>query len=209
MGNQSRRILFVTQNFYPENFGINDIVSSMSERSLKVDVITGLPNYPIGRYFDGYSLFKRGSKYYKGARLYRCAVFPRLKDSKIGISLNYASFAFFASLKLIGLLFKKYDKIFVYEPSPLFQAIPGLIAAKLKKCEKIIYVLDIWPESVYSVVDMKSKFARKLLKKYCENTYQKFDKLLVTSKGFIPQLEQAGVASEKIFICRSGHRHLK
>ena len=198
MGNAKPYILFVTQNFYPESFGINDIVSDMTQRGFRVDVLTGLPNYPIGRFFDGYGLFKRGDKYYGGARLYRCAVFPRLKNSKIGISLNYATFAFFASLKLIRLLFKKYDKIFVYEPSPLFQAIPGLIAAKLKRCEKIIYVLDIWPDSVYSVVDMKNAFARKLLKNYSERTYRKFDRLLVTSKGFIPQLEKAGVKREKI-----------
>ena len=193
-----KKILFVSQNFYPENFGINDIVSDMVARGFKVDVLTGLPNYPVGKFFDGYGIFKRGEKYYKGARLYRCAVFPRLKNSKIGISLNYATFPIFASIKLFLLMFNNYDKVFVYEPSPLFQAIPGIIISKIKKCEKIIYVLDIWPESVYSVVDFKNKKARKVLKKYSDRTYKKFDKLLVTSRGFIPQLEDIGIGKDKI-----------
>ena len=194
----AKNILFVTQNFYPETFGINDIVSDMAQRGFNVDVLTGLPNYPMGKFYDGYGIFKRGSRRYNGARLFRCAVFPRLKNSKIGISLNYASFAIFATFKLLRLVFRKYDKVFVYEPSPLFQAIPGLIAAKLKRCEKIIYVLDIWPESVYSVVDIKNKAFRRMLKKYSERTYRKFDRVLVTSRGFVPQFEAAGIEREKI-----------
>ena len=195
---KAKNILFVTQNFYPETFGINDIVSDMARRGFNTDVLTGLPNYPMGKFYDGYGIFKRGSKHYNGARLFRCAVFPRLKNSKVGISLNYASFAFFATLKLIRLMFRKYDKVFVYEPSPLFQAIPGLIAAKIKRCEKIIYVLDIWPESVYSVVDIKNKAFRRMLKRYSERTYRKFDRVLVTSRGFVPQFEAAGIGRDKI-----------
>jgi glycosyltransferase involved in cell wall biosynthesis len=198
MDDKSKNILFVTQNFYPETFGINDIVSDMAGCGYNVDVLTGLPNYPMGRFYDGYGIFKRGSRYYHGARLFRCAVFPRLKNSKIGISLNYASFAICATFKLLRLAFRKYDKVFVYEPSPLFQAIPGLIAAKLKRCEKIIYVLDIWPESVYSVVDIKNKVFRRMLKKYSERTYRKFDRVLVTSRGFVPQFEAAGIERSKI-----------
>ncbi len=193
-----KNILFVTQNFYPESFGINDIVTDMAERGFNVDVLTGLPNYPLGRYYKGYGLFKRGDKHFNGARLYRCAVFPRLINSNVGISLNYASFAFFASLKLIRLAFKKYDKVFVYEPSPLFQSIPALIIAKLKRCEKIIYVLDIWPDSVYSVVDIKNKIFKRWLEKYSSKTYCKFDTVLVTSKGFIPRLKKLGVNEQKM-----------
>lgn len=195
---KKNNILIVTQNFFPEVFGINDIVEDLVNKGFKVDVLTGLPNYPQGKFYDGYGIFKRGEKYYKGARLYRCTVFPRLRNSKLGICLNYATFPFFATFKLIRLTFKKYDKVFVYEPSPIFQCIPALIIAWFKRCERIIYVLDIWPDSVYSVVNIKNKFFRKLLKKYSASTYRKFDKLLVTSKGFIPQLNEHGVVNKKI-----------
>lgn len=193
-----KKILVVTQNFYPEVFGINDIVEDMVRRGFKVDVLTGIPNYPQGKFYDGYGLFKRGDKYYKGARLYRCTVFPRLRNSKLGICLNYATFPLFATLKLIQLAFKKYDKVLVYEPSPIFQCIPALIIAWFKKCEKLIYVLDIWPDSVYSVVDIQNKLLKKILKWYSAKTYRKFDKLLVTSKGFKPQLVDQKVDENKI-----------
>jgi hypothetical protein len=60
---KKRKILFVTQNFFPENFGINDIVSDMVERGFDIDVLTGLPNYPVGKFFNGYGIFKRGISY--------------------------------------------------------------------------------------------------------------------------------------------------
>ena len=49
------RILVVTQHFWPENFRINDIVEGFVQDGLAVDVLCGLPNYPHGEWFDGYS----------------------------------------------------------------------------------------------------------------------------------------------------------
>ena len=50
-----KRILVVTQHFWPENFRINDIVEGFVQDGLAVDVLCGLPNYPKGEWFDGYS----------------------------------------------------------------------------------------------------------------------------------------------------------
>ena len=41
-----KRILVVTQHFWPENFRINDIVEGFLQDGLEVDVLCGLPNYP-------------------------------------------------------------------------------------------------------------------------------------------------------------------
>ena len=49
------RILVVTQHFWPENFRINDIVEGFVQDGLDVDVLCGLPNYPKGEWFPGYS----------------------------------------------------------------------------------------------------------------------------------------------------------
>ena len=196
--NRKKRILVVTQNFYPESFGINDIVANLVKEGFEVDVLTGLPNYPQGKFYKGYGIFQKGPKFYKGARVYRCVVFPRLINSKLGICLNYITYPLFATIKSIRLIFKKYDKIFAYVPSPIFTSIPAQIISTFRKCEKIIYVLDIWPESVYSVIDIKNKFIRKILKSYSGYTYRSFDRLLVCSKGFIPQLEEYGIDSKRI-----------
>ena len=49
------RVLIVTQYFWPEGFRINDLATGLVERGHKVTVLTGLPNYPGGKFFDGYS----------------------------------------------------------------------------------------------------------------------------------------------------------
>ena len=65
------RILVVTQHFWPENFRINDIVEGFVQDGLSVDVLCGLPNYPKGEWFDGYSADGPFEEVYKGARVFR------------------------------------------------------------------------------------------------------------------------------------------
>ena len=48
------RVLLVTQYFFPENFKSNDIAFELSKRGYKVTVLTGIPNYPSGKFFKGY-----------------------------------------------------------------------------------------------------------------------------------------------------------
>ena len=50
----ARRLLVVTQHFWPENFRINDIVQGLIADGIEVDVLCGLPNYPKGEWFEGY-----------------------------------------------------------------------------------------------------------------------------------------------------------
>ena len=48
------KILVISQYFYPENFKINDLVLGLKERGHEIAVLTGIPNYPTGIFFDGY-----------------------------------------------------------------------------------------------------------------------------------------------------------
>ena len=53
------RILLVAQNFYPEDFKSNDIAFELPKYGHEVDVLTGIPNYPEGKFYKGYNWFKR------------------------------------------------------------------------------------------------------------------------------------------------------
>ena len=54
-----KKILIVSQYFDPETFKVNDIAYYLSSKGYEVHVIAGIPNYPKGRYFDGYGLFSK------------------------------------------------------------------------------------------------------------------------------------------------------
>ena len=50
------KVLIVSQFFWPENFRINDLAKELNQRDHEVTVLTGIPNYPSGKWFEGYSL---------------------------------------------------------------------------------------------------------------------------------------------------------
>ena len=86
-----KRILVVTQHFWPENFRINDIVEGFLSDGIQVDVLCGLPNYPKGEWFDGYNEHGPFEDHFRTAEVYRCREIPRKGNSPVRIFLNYVS----------------------------------------------------------------------------------------------------------------------
>lgn len=176
-----KRILIVGQHFWPENFRINDIATGFVERGYEVDVLCGLPNYPKGEWFEGYNFFKKRHDNYGKIRIFRCGEIRRKGNSNLRIFLNYISFPFFSFFHIFPFLFHKYDKIFLYQLSPVMMSIAGILLGKIKRIETVMYVLDLWPDNLYSVLDIKNKFLRKIAEKVSHWHYKKVDKLIAIS----------------------------
>ena len=191
------KILVVTQYFWPEEFRINDICKGLKEAGHDVEVLTGLTNYPEGKIYKGYSWFKKGVKEYNGIKIMRVPMIPREKNSSMMLALNYVSFMVNASLKALTLIGKKYDRVFVFQVSPITSAIPAIILSKLKKIPSYIYIQDLWPETFYSIINIKNKKIRSKMKNICNKIYNSFDKLLIASKGYEDILLKEGFKKEK------------
>lgn len=179
-------ILIVSQYFWPENFRINDLAKSLTEKGYVVEVLTGKPNYPEGNIFSGYSAWGATKEFFESTPIYRIPILPRGSKNGVKLILNYCSFV------LSGLLFapwllrkKKYDVIFVYAPSPIFQAIPASFLGWLKGVPVVLWVQDLWPQSAEATGYVKSAWVLKLLEKLVRFTYSHTDLLLVQSKAFI------------------------
>ena len=192
------KILVVTQYFWPEDFRINDICEGLIEKGHEVEVLTGIPNYPYGKFYDGYSFFKKGKLEYKGIKIKRVPIIPRGKDGFIKLALNYISYTVSASIATIGLLFNKYDRVFVFQLSPITLAIPGIIVSKVKKIPSTIYIQDLWPESLYCIKEIKNNKVKYILDKICMKIYNSFDNVLITSNGFKKKLTDRGMDKVKI-----------
>lgn len=192
------KILVVSQYFWPEEFRINDICEGLVEQGHEVEVLTGIPNYPSGEFFEGHSFLKWGTIEYKGVKIKRVPLIPRGKDNLIKLGLNYISYTVTASIAAIGLLLKKYDRVFVFQLSPITLAIPGIIISKMKKIPSIIYVQDLWPESLFTIKEINNTKIRKMLNSICSKIYKSFDTLLITSKSFEEELVKKGVNRERI-----------
>lgn len=182
------RLLVVTQYFWPENFRINDMVAEFVRRGHHVTVLTGLPNYPDGKLFPAYKENPTHYTEFNGARVVRVPLITRGK-SGIRLILNYLSFAISASLigswRLRG---ATYDAVLVYEPSPITVGIPGVVLRTLKRAPMVLWVLDLWPETLKAVGAVKSDRVLRWVGKLVTFIYRRCDLILAQSKSFIPSI---------------------
>lgn len=179
------KVLIVTQYFWPEGFRINDVVRSLVEKGVDVDVLTGKPNYPEGTFLPGYRAWGCQTETFMGATVYRLPLFARGKRSAWRLASNYLSFVF------SGLLFppwmlrrQRYDVIFVYAPSPILQALPALFIGWFKRLKVIVWVQDLWPESLEATGYVRSTRMLGWVEQVVRFIYRHSDLLLVQSKGF-------------------------
>lgn len=186
----NKRLLIVCQHFWPEQFRINDIVDFLLDNSIEVDILCGRPNYPSGSFYEGYGYFGRAKEYYHGATVYRTLEIPRGNNSNLRIMINYLSYPLFSRLTALKLLRKRYDSIFIYQLSPVMMSSAGILFGRLKKVPVTMYVLDLWPENLFSVLDIQSKILRKMITAWSHSYYKKADKLVALSNMMANHLAQ-------------------
>ncbi|MDX1915685.1 MAG: glycosyltransferase family 4 protein [Methylophilus sp.] len=190
--------MVVSQYFYPENFRINDLAIGFVEKGHDVTVLTGIPNYPKGSFFDGYGLFQRNCENYQGIKIVRCPLIPRGDAKAVRLALNYISFAFFACLYGFFKVRGKFDAIFVFQVSPITVGIPAIFMKWLKNAPIFFWVLDLWPESVIAASNIKRGWVINFLEKLTKWIYQHCDRILVQSKGFYAHALKMEVPQAKL-----------
>ncbi len=191
------RILVVTQYFWPESFIINGLVSELTKRGHQVEVLTGLPNYPAGSFFSGYSLLSGPwNENYHGATVHRAFLLPRGKGF-VRLAFNYFSFVVGGCFKLLFLK-AEFDVIFCYAPSPVTACLPAIFARWLSKKPLVFWVQDLWPESISAVGAIKSEKAIELVGKLVTYIYKRCDHLLLQSEAFKASILDWGGTTNKI-----------
>ena len=195
-----KKILVVTQHFWPENFRINDIVEGFLQDGIAVDVLCGLPNYPKGEWFPGYSAAGPFEEEWHGARLYRCKEVPRRGNTSVNIFLNYVSWPWYTAHALHRLP-GGYNAVFCFNTSPVLMCWPAIRYAKKHHIPFTNYVLDIWPENLYSVLNVKNKALRAIAQGVSDALYKKADRLIAMSEPLQQRLcQRIGMPPQKIAV---------
>ena len=141
-------LAILTQYYRPEigapQARLSNLASHFVRRGHSVTVLTAMPNYPIGRVYDGYAgLFRREKL--EGINIVRTYIYPTTRTDFVRRLTNYFSFVITSSL--VGtILLKKIDYLLVESP-PLFLGLTGILLSRLKGARLIFNVSDLWPES--------------------------------------------------------------
>ena len=193
------RVLLVTQYFHPENFKSNDVAFELAARGYDVTVLTGIPNYPKGSFYDGYGLFHRRMEMVRGVRVIRTAVLPRGKGGPLMLALNYLSWAFCASVgAFLMSLFRKYDAVFVHQTSPVTQGFPALVVKCMRGTPIYFWVLDLWPESLQAAGGINSSCLLGVFDRIAALMYHCSDRILISSRGFTESVCAKGQFESKL-----------
>lgn len=170
---------------------INDLAGQLVHQGHQVTVITGEPNYPEGRLMTGYK--KDPSKFnnYNGVNILRVPIITR-GHNKFRLLINYLSF--FLSASIFGfhkLRHKKFDIIFANQLSPIISVIPGIFLKKSRKIPMVLWVLDLWPETLVALNYVRNKFLFRALDGLSGWVYKNSDVVMIQSEGFRESIKRS------------------
>lgn len=192
------KLLILSQYFWPENFRINDVATGLASRGHAVTVYTALPNYPYGRFFQGYGVLGPFKESFNRVTVLRVPLIPRGGGGAIRLALNYVSHAAMATLLAPVVARGRFDAILVYEPSPMTIGIPARALRALKRAPLLFWVQDLWPESLSATGALRSRAALALVDRLIKWIYRGCDRVLVQSEAFVSSVEAHGVPRGRI-----------
>ena len=180
---KNKKILIVSECFYPEEFKINDVALSWKNKGYDVDVLTMVPTYPASKVFDGYVNKWYQKDIWNGINIYRVKAVTGYRDSLFKKLLKYFSFMVLGSIVSLK-IGKKYDYVFGFDVGALTGMVPAVILKQFYKKPVTLWVQDIWPDSVYAYGFKKSKILDFVLNNVVRYVYKHTSNFAISSKGF-------------------------
>lgn len=164
-----------------------------------VTVLTAIPDYPGGKFFDGYGFFRKRKETVRGVKVIRAFIIPRGQGGTIRLLLNYLSYFLSSLMVSIRLgLFGKFDRVLIHETSPVMIGVPAVIVKKLQKIPLCFWVLDLWPESLQAAGGVNNPWVLGMFRRMTTWIYRHSDKILMSSKGFESSILEKGDFANKL-----------
>lgn len=199
------RVLFLSQWFPPEPSRVPVAVTqSLADRGADVRVVTGTPNYPTGDVPDGWSATRYRREHHRGWPVLHSPLYPSHDRATFKRILNYLSFAAAASIGTLGWAPARHAEVTLVYGSPATAAMPAMILRLARGVPYVIYVQDLWPDSITATGFFQGRIARKILVPILERmvglTYRWADAVAVISPGMERELHSRGVPQSKTML---------
>jgi glycosyltransferase involved in cell wall biosynthesis len=196
------RILILSQFFAPEArtapTNLAALAADLQRSGHEVVVLTGFPNHPFGKIYEGYRQSLRCWDEIDGVRVLRVPLYADHSLSAVRRAMNYGSFALSASLIGAPLLRKFHpDVIFVYIP-PLTTWLPLRIFRAMFQVPAVCWMTDLWPEALEAAGARLSPMTRRAVSRLEQATYNQLAVVCVNSPGIRRKLVEKGLSESKI-----------
>jgi len=201
------RVLVFTQ-YYPPEVGatqnrLHFFAAGLARSGHDVTVVCELPNHPSGIIWPGYRrrLWQRSRE--DGVEVVRVWVMTSPEKtfaSRIAFYLTYAGLAFAASQALVG---KRHDVVFASSP-PLTVGIPAWLYARLRRVPFVLDIRDLWPQIAVDLGEMQNPRAIAMARRLERRLYADAAAITAVTRGFIADLERAGVPRERLALLPNG-----
>lgn len=190
------RILILSQWFDPEpTFKGLLFAKELQRRGHDVRVLTGFPNYPGGKVYDGYRVRPAARETIEGIDVLRVALYPSHDDSGLRRGLNYLSFA--ASASVAALFVKKPDVAYVYHP-PATIGLPAVVLKWLRGVPFVYDVQDLWPETLAATGMVHHGVVLRAVARWMRHIYRAASRVVALSEGFKDAIVARGVPGGKV-----------
>jgi len=174
------------------------VAEGLQAKGHVVTVMTGFPNHPFGRIYDGYGMRPWQWDDVRGVRVLRLPLFPDHSLSAARRALNYGSFALSAmTLGLLNVRSIEADVLYVYLP-PLTMAAPAALLGRLLRAPLVYWITDLWPESLNAAGAPIGPRAVRAIRNLEDWAYRRAKTICVNSPGFKHNLIGKGVPAGKI-----------
>ncbi len=193
------KILLFSQWFEPEpTFKGLEFAKALISIGHEVEVLTGFPNYPGGKIYEGFTIKPYLRTEVDGVVVHRVALYPDHGKSALKRILNYASFGF--SSFWFGLFNAgRYDVIYVYHP-PLTTGISAALFGLLRRKPFVIDIQDLWPDTLSATKMINNQFALSVVGFFCRWVYKRAAQIVVLSPGFKDRIKNDGIPIDKITV---------
>lgn len=185
---KNKKIIIVTECFYPEEFKINEIALAWKEKGYEVDVLTQNPSYPLGEVFKGYTNSWYSKDVYKGINIHRVKAVTGYRDSLFKKLLKYFTFMTLGSIVSLK-IGKKYDYVFGFDIGALSGMVPAILLKKIYNKKVTMWIQDVWPDSVYAYGFKKTKLLEFFLNNFVKLVYRNCSNFAISGKGFLNKVE--------------------
>ena len=199
------KILFLTDNFPPETnapaLRTFEHARVWVEDGHDVTVITGAPNFPLGKVHDGYRNSLYSVKEMEGIRVVRVWTYVAPNEGRYRRSLDYLSFMF---TSLPAAIIQERPDVVVGTSPQLLTVVSAWAVARLRRRPFVFELRDLWPESMAAVGVISGGLAMRTIAALAQFLYDRADCIVSVTESFVSILGSRGIAESKLAVVRNG-----